>query len=338
MKSVSVGDIYTWSIFNEEKQLDFNGHLLRRPEGNVLVDPVAMSDSDKRQLSELGGAKLCVVTNADHRRAVLALRQHCGFDIVCHRLDRDALELPVARTVEDGEEITKGLRAIHLRYGKTPGEIALWVADAQVVLVGDILRGTPMGQITLLPDAKLESPGPAALELRKLLALPFLHVLVGDGHSLFGSAREQVVSCLEERDDIELHHLSAASLAWQRTDSAGRYSHQVKHLSELVGARALAYNLRRLAPGESSGPSHYHQAEEEMFVLLEGACSLVTPRGRTPLAPLDFVACPPGERGTHSLVNDGAEPAVVLCLSNRLDYDHRQQTGLAGFRDDSALP
>ena len=58
MKRVMFDDLYTWSVFNEEKQFDFNGYLWVREQGNILIDPVPMSARDAAQLDALGGAAL----------------------------------------------------------------------------------------------------------------------------------------------------------------------------------------------------------------------------------------------------------------------------------------
>jgi Metallo-beta-lactamase superfamily len=65
--------------------------------------------------------------------------------------------------------------------------------------------GGPSGAFSFLPDEKLADPPRAALELRKLLAYPQIDtILVGDGHSIFGNARERLLECLVARDDIWL--------------------------------------------------------------------------------------------------------------------------------------
>src|SRR5689334_3703997 len=122
MKQLVIPGFYSWSIFDVERQMDLNGHVWVRPGGNILIDPVDMKADDRAHLDELGGAKLCVITNADHRRETEALQKHFGFDIICHAADAAALELKVARTVQGGEEIVDGMVALHMPHGKTPGE------------------------------------------------------------------------------------------------------------------------------------------------------------------------------------------------------------------------
>ena len=90
-------DLYLWSVFNETRQLDFNGHLWVRPEGNVLVDPVAMIPSDLEHLERLGGAAWIALTNADHQREAAFFRQRTGAKVLAHALDADQLSVPVDR-------------------------------------------------------------------------------------------------------------------------------------------------------------------------------------------------------------------------------------------------
>jgi uncharacterized cupin superfamily protein len=338
MKQLSVPGFYSWAAFSPKKQMDFNGHFWARPGGGILIDPVAMSDDDIKQLVDLGGVRACVITNADHTRDVVRLREKLHFDVWAHELDAAALGVPVARKLREGDEIVPGMRVIHLAHGKTPGEIALWLAELETVVVGDLLQGAPVGALTMVANEKLKDPPRAALELRKILRLPFSHVLVGDGHSLFGHGREAILACIEARDDLDIHHLRPEDLPWTPTDVDGRFRHDIKELSRLVGARKLAYNLRRLPPGGASGPLHFHRAEEELFIVMEGRCELESPRGSTPLKAGDLVACPPGELGAHTLKNSSDKPCVVLCLSDVVPYDERQQVGITDFRYDLVTP
>ena len=85
-----------------------------------------------------------------------------------HSEDADALSVSVEQMVEDEEEIVPGLECIHLRYGKSPGELALYWPERKLVLVGDLVVGAPLGRVSLLMDEKLADPPRAALELRKV--------------------------------------------------------------------------------------------------------------------------------------------------------------------------
>ena len=125
MKRLMFEGLYSWSVFDEEKQFDFNGHLWWRPEGNVLIDPVPMGAGDRAQLDALGGAALIVLTNRDHDREAVEFREATGAELVAHEADAPLFDFPIDRTVVDGEEIVPDLRVLHLKHGKSPGEMAL---------------------------------------------------------------------------------------------------------------------------------------------------------------------------------------------------------------------
>ena len=322
MKRVAFDDIYSWSAFDERRQIDFNGHLWVREEGNVLIDPVPMIESDLDQLEALGGARWIVLTNRDHEREAASFRDRTGAEIAVHELDAGELEARAQRTIADGEEIVAGLEAVHLRFCKSPGEIALYWKEKRLVLSGDLVVGEPIGELSLLADEKLADPAAAALELRRLLSLGFDAMLVGDGHSIAHDARERLLECLERRGDIYINKIHADDVEWVlREDRPAGYRWETKELDGLIGARNIGYRLMRLPAGASTCPSHFHHLIEELFVVLEGSCTLLTPRGKQLARAGDYIAFPPGPVGTHKFANEGAEPCVMLALSNQLPDD-----------------
>ena len=314
MKQLIFDDIYSWSIFSEMRQIDFNGHLWVRPEGNILIDPVPMIDSDLKQFDDLGGASLIVLTNSDHEREAESFRERTGADIVIHEADAAALEVAANRQIIDGEEIVPGLQAIHLRYGKSPGEIALYFPEKRAVLLGDLVVGAPIGSLTLLADEKLADPPKAALELRKILALPFDAILVGDGHSILQDARQRLTECLQRRTDIYVNRINIDEIDWVKRDVPEPYDFEDKDIDPLIGAQLLGYRLIRLHPNNASFPMHFHHFSEEMFYVMEGTCTLKTPRGDLPITAGDFIAFPPGEAGAHKIVNTEEKPCTVLAV------------------------
>jgi len=314
MKQLIFDDIYSWSIFSDMRQVDFNGHLWVRPEGNILIDPVPMIDSDLNQFDKLGGAWLIVLTNADHEREAEFFRQRTGADIVIHEADAAALEGAADRQIIDGEEIVPGLQAIHLPCGKSPGEIALYFPEKRAVLSGDLVVGAPIGSLTLLADEKLADPPKAALGLRKILALPFDAILVGDGHSILQDARQRLIECLQKRTDIYINRINIDEIDWVKRDAPEPYDFEDKDIDPLIGAQLLGYRLIRLQPNNASFPMHFHHFSDEMFYVMEGECTLKTPRGDLTITTGDFIAFPPGEAGAHKIVNTGEASCTVLAV------------------------
>lgn len=314
MKRLIFDDIYSWSVFSEIRQIDFNGHLWVRPEGNILIDPVPMIDSDLNQLQELGGAALIVLTNRDHEREAEFFRERTGAIIAAHEADADALEVDADRQITDGEEIVPGLHAIHLQHGKSPGEMMLYLPEKRAVLSGDLVVGTPVGALTLLANEKLENPPEAALELRKILALPFESILVGDGQSILQNARQRLVECLQQRTDIYINRINIDEIDWVKREAPEPYDFEDKDIDPLIGAQLLGYRLIRLHPNNASFPMHFHHFSEEMFYVMDGDCTLKTPRGNLTITKGDFIAFPPGAAGGHKIVNTGKKTCTVLAI------------------------
>ena len=321
MKRLIFDDIYSWSVFSEMRQIDFNGHLWVRPEGNVIIDPVPMINSDLDQFDRLGGAALIVITNRDHEREAEAFCKHTGAQVVVHKADAAELEGSADRLIVGGEEIVPGLQAIHLRHGKSPGEIALYFPEKRVVLSGDLVVGAPVGSLTLLANEKLADPPKAALELRKILALPFDTILVGDGHSILHDARQRLVECLQRRTDIYINRINMDEIDWVKRNAPEPYDFDDKNIDPLVGAQFLGYRLIRLEPNNASYPTHFHHFGEEMFYVIEGGCTLKTPRGNLNVTTGDFIAFPPGASGAHKFVNTEGEPCTLLAVGMILHHD-----------------
>ena len=317
MKRALQNEFYCWSVFNEDRQIDFNGHLwVRQGDGNILIDPVPMIDSDLEQLESLGAVSDIIITNRDHERQAAFFRGRTGAQVVVHEADAPLLEKAPDRTVTDGEEIVPGLRAIHLRHGKSPGEIALYWPHKRLILAGDLVVGDPLGELSLLPDPKLENPVAAALELRKLLALKFDAILLGDGHSLLSNAREHLLRCLEDRDDIFVNRIHVNDMEWEPYSRRDGYNWESKEIDAAIGARRLGFRLIRLPPGQATFPYHFHHVTEELFQIIEGECTVITRRGRHPVRAGDFLSFPPGASSAHKFVNESDEPCVMLALGN----------------------
>ncbi|MDE2935311.1 MAG: cupin domain-containing protein [Chloroflexota bacterium] len=315
MKRLMFEGLYSWSVFDEEKQFDFNGHLWVRPEGNVLIDPVPMGASDRAQLAALGGATTIVLTNRDHDREAVEFKEQLGAQLVTHVAEAPHFEFPIDRTVADGEEIVSDLRVLHLEHGKSPGEIALIWLGGQVAFIGDFVWGSPAGELSLGAPQKVSNHAQALLQLRKLLAIrPLDALLLGDGHSIYTGAREALLMLLESRSDIYINRINLDEVNWETRPGPGPYRLESKDIDSLIGARRLGYQLVRLAPGRATYPRHFHHVAEEMFYVTDGTCTLLTDRGEFAVRAGDFIAAPSGPSSAHKFVNNGTAPCTILML------------------------
>ncbi len=197
MKVAHRPDMFVWSRFDEARNLDFHGYLLMRAGGNVLVDPLPMSEHDAAHLQRLGGATWIVVTNSDHVRAAAELAARLEARIAGPAGEQAGFPIACERWLADDEVLVPGIRVLALDGSKTPGELALVVDDTTLVC-GDLVRAHVGGQLTLLPDAKLGDRGAAIASLRRLVELPGIDaVLVGDGWPVFTGGHACLAELLE---------------------------------------------------------------------------------------------------------------------------------------------
>jgi hypothetical protein len=191
MKATHRPDIFTFAVFDNARNLDFNGYLLVREGGNVLVDPVTMSAHDRAHLQQLGGAAWVVLTNSDHRRDGAAIADACGAKLAGPAAERDSLGLACDQWLSGGDAWRPGIEVVALAGSKTPGELAL-IVDGNTLITGDLVRGHVGGWLNMLPDPKLADREAAVASVRKLAQRSSIQaVLVGDGWPVFrdGHAR-----------------------------------------------------------------------------------------------------------------------------------------------------
>lgn len=187
MKSLHRPDLYSWSTFDEARNVDFHGLCWARPDGNVLVDPLPLTPHDRAHLERLGGAAWIVITNSDHTRAAQDIAAWTGAKIAGPAAERGTFPFPCDRWLQDGDEVVPGLVVHTLDGAKTPGEIAL-VLDGRTLITGDLVRAHQAGSLMILPDPKLVDKAAAIASVRRLAALPGIDtVLVGDGWPMFGN-------------------------------------------------------------------------------------------------------------------------------------------------------
>lgn len=185
MKSLHRPDLYSWSVFDEARNVDFHALCWVRPAGNVLIDPLPLSPHDEAHLRDLGGAAHIVLTNSDHTRAAQAIAAWSGAHILGPVAERDTFPFPCDGWLGEGEEVVPGLRCVALEGSKTPGELAL-VLEGTTLITGDLVRAHRAGALMMLPDAKLVDRARAVESVRRLAELPGIEaVLVGDGWQVF---------------------------------------------------------------------------------------------------------------------------------------------------------
>ena len=197
MKEILPG-VWSWSVFNHERGINFNGHMVVNQDGCVLIDPPPMTDQDLDQAGSMGPPTAIVVTNRHHTRDAMTPAGRYQARVIMHELDATLIPAAVrlGGVFRGGDTLPGGLLVITLIAQKSPGEAALLLPRANAIILGDALIGNPPGRLNLLPADKFADVERAREGLKRLLDFPFDAVLVGDGQSIPAGGREAVSQCL----------------------------------------------------------------------------------------------------------------------------------------------
>ena len=118
-------------------------------------------------------------------------------------------------------------------------------------------------------------------------------------------------------------------------------------LGDAAGLTQFGVNLLRLEPGVWSSQRHWHTAEDEFVMVLEGEVVLVTEAGEEVLRAGDCAGFAAGEPDAHQLQNRSDREAVLLEVGSRrpgedgVDYpdiDLKIEAGEAAYRRKDGTP
>jgi metallo-beta-lactamase superfamily protein len=198
MKTLHKSNLFCWSVFDEERNVDFHSVFWTSAHGNVAIDPLPLSEHDRRHMEALGGLQDIVITNSDHVRGAAELAALTGARVWGPALELDRLRHLDAHAAKDGQQPIAGLEVFELHGSKTPGELAFLI-EHHTLVVGDLVRGQRAGRLNLLPDAKLTDRSAALKSLSRLTELSGIDaVLVGDGWPVFHGGRHALNALLIE--------------------------------------------------------------------------------------------------------------------------------------------
>jgi len=203
MQSTPLNGIYVWSEFQEDRNIDFNGFLWSREDGNAVFDPMPLDDKGISDVLDEGGAEWIFVTSAEHMRASAPIGDRIQAELWAHGAERERFGDEAGRIEEWFEEnddlpisIRDDIEFHPIRGGKSPIEPCFYLKPLQALYFGDIVRTGPDGALMLLPDPKLTDRAAVIESLRALAELPLQAVLVGDGASVFDDAQAKFAELL----------------------------------------------------------------------------------------------------------------------------------------------
>ena len=183
--------LFTWPWFSQRHGYDFNGYLVA--DGGVCIDPVEMDEGVLGELAEKGVSRI-VLTNRNHFRAAARVKERTGAPIAIHHADAQFARekgTPIDADLAYGARV--GPFTVVDAHGKSPGEIALHWPERRLLVVGDACVGKTPGECALLPDAVLDDKPALCASLRRLAALDFDALLLGDGHPVLEGGRQALL-------------------------------------------------------------------------------------------------------------------------------------------------
>jgi len=191
MKSTNLEGLFYWGTWQSERRIDFNGFYWSRPGGGLLIDPMELTEDRLAFCRQAGGASWILVTNADHLRAAVELKEQLGCHLLAPLHDRErfgdaaaAVDTWFARSEDLPAELAGDVEIHPIRGGKSPVEIALYLPPLQALVFGDVVRSHESGRLRLLPDEKLSDRDAVVGDLVPLAELAVDAVLLGDGDPL----------------------------------------------------------------------------------------------------------------------------------------------------------
>jgi len=196
-----VKGVYIWSVFSEEKKLNFNGYFIPTQHplfGNVVIDPPPVSDLDLAQMETLGSVQQILITNRNHIRWSCELREKFNAEIRMNSADAQSEDMISDHNFGDGDMLAGFLKAVVIPDNKSPGETALYWEEKKILFLGDALIGKPPGDVSLLPPEKYADIEKARAGIQVLDLLNFDSLLMGDGDPIVTGGKKAIVRFLDQ--------------------------------------------------------------------------------------------------------------------------------------------
>jgi len=164
--------------YSSEASYGAQSYLLRRPEGNVLIDSPRFAAPLVRRIDELGGVRWMFLTHRDDVADHARFRERFGCERIIHR-DDAVIEAEIL--LGGDTDLAPGLRILHVP-GHTRGSCVL-LAEDKYLFTGDHLWAWE-GRLEMGRNVSWYSWSEQKKSLGKLLDRSFEWVLPGHGRSL----------------------------------------------------------------------------------------------------------------------------------------------------------
>jgi glyoxylase-like metal-dependent hydrolase (beta-lactamase superfamily II) len=190
--------LYHWSVYDPAVKCEIGCAALKVASGWVVIDPVPLAETAWQELLALASLRAILLTNGNHVRDTVVLREHHHVPVVtAAETRRDITELRPDVTLLPGE-LLYGITAIAIP-GATPGETAFY-SNTGVMILGDaVINTNPEAGIEFLPDKYCTDAELNRASLRKLLDCDFHTLTFAHGAPVTTRAKEKLSALLDHK-------------------------------------------------------------------------------------------------------------------------------------------
>jgi uncharacterized cupin superfamily protein len=106
---------------------------------------------------------------------------------------------------------------------------------------------------------------------------------------------------------------------WDATEDHPGFRWGRVRLGRRLGGEMLGASVYVLGPEQKSFPYHFHHANEEMLIVLEGSVIVRTPAGDQAAGEGDALIFRRGPEGAHQVINTSEADARILMVSTMVE-------------------
>lgn len=105
------------------------------------------------------------------------------------------------------------------------------------------------------------------------------------------------------------------STDWDGTQDQPGYRWNRIRLARRLEGKMLGASIFLIEPGQKSFPYHFHHANEEMLIVLDGDVVVRTPEGEQEATTGDALIFRTGPSGAHQVINRSENDARIMMMS-----------------------
>ena len=187
--------LYHWSFYDPAVKCEIGCVALKVASGWVVIDPVPLAEAAWKELLALGALRAILLTNGNHVRDAVNLRDKHQVPVVtAPDTRRDITELRPDVTLLPNE-LLYGITSIAIP-GATSGETAFYSQTGVMILGDAVINTSTEAGLEFLPDKYCVDAEQNRASLRKLLTFDFHTLTLAHGAPVTPHAKEKLGALL----------------------------------------------------------------------------------------------------------------------------------------------